>query len=196
MQATLSRTIAHASITALSMQAHHDEMRTSPGYRSVEAVLRNAFRAAASSGTKTAKLGEFTSPESSGIRLTLLEQMGDAAWVFRLLESHLDASQRAWVYAAFDGMGPARSGAIATLALHFDTISPNRGLMAGLVTHHLDENEPYQKSAREIARDADVSETSARRAKAKVIDAMEAMREAVYDKLRPAFERRGRMARA
>ena len=185
----------HGNLTLRSHDENEAEAARVPMFRSIEAALLFAYTWRARPGVKAATYGEFTGPDGAELLLTVHEKKTQAQYVHYVLESHLSLDQRALLDATHGGEYGERYAAIERLLCQFEGVHRNRMLIRMLLMREFIFGESYCPSQNRIARECGVNAMAASRAAAVLTPEIIKLRERTHEKLRPAFERRGWIAR-
>jgi hypothetical protein len=166
-----------------------------PLFRDVESLLAFAFLWRATDGVKVAKVGEFIAAETGAMMLSASEKRAQARLILDVIESHTNLDQRALLDAEYGGENGERHAAIGRLEHLFAGIVRNRAVIRLMLMREFVYGAHYCPSAQHIADACGVSRSTAYNAAAKIGPAIAELRQATHEKLRPAFERRGWLAR-
>lgn len=185
----------HGNLTLRSRDRDEAEDARVPMFRSIEAALLFAYTWRARPGVKAATYGEFTGPDGAPLQLSIHEKKTQAQHIHYVLESHLSLDQLAILDATHGGEYGERYAGIERLLCTFEHLHRNRTLLRMLLMREFIFGEAYCPSQNQIARECGVSAMAASRAAAQLTPEVMKLRGEVHDKLRPAFERRGWIAR-
>jgi len=191
--------VAHESafgkLTIRSADQDREEADRAPMFRSLESALLFAYTWRARLGVKVGKVGEFTGPDGAALLLTVHEKKTQAQFILDVVESHLSADQRALLDATYGGERGERAAGVDRLVCHFEHTNRNRALVRMLLMREFLYGEAYCPSQARVARECGVNAMTASRTAAQITPEILAMREKTHERLRPAFERRGWIAR-
>jgi hypothetical protein len=165
-----------------------------PLFRSMEAALSFAYLWRATDGVKIGKIGEFVGKEG-GMILSASEKRAQARRILDVIESHTNLDQRAVLDAEYGGENGERAAGIERLEHLFGDIVRSRAVIRLMLMREFVYGSHYCPSAQHIADECGVSRSTAYNAAAKIGPAIAELRQATHEKLRPAFERRGWLAR-
>lgn len=161
----------------------------------MEAVLSFAYLWRATAGVKVGKVGEFVAAESGAMILSASEKRAQAGLILDVIASHTNLDQQAALDAEFGGEHGERYKAIERLTCKLEHVNRNRSLVRMLLMREFVFGERYAPSQAQIARECGVNPMTASRVAAKIAPVIAELRESTITKLRPAFERRGYVAR-
>jgi hypothetical protein len=179
----------------LRKAARDDEaMRGVPLFASMEAALSFAHLWRATSGVKASEIKEFVGKEG-GMILSASEKRAQARLILDVIASHTSLDQRALLDAEYGGENGERHAAIGRLEHLFAGIVRNRAVIRLMLMREFVYGAHYCPSAQHIADECGVSRSTAYNAATKIGPAIAELRQATHEKLRPAFERRGWLAR-
>jgi hypothetical protein len=190
------QTVAHeSSLGRLTLRtAKPDDDSRVPMFRSMEAALLFAYTWRARPGVKIGQIGEFTGKDGAAM-LSIHERKAQAQFILDVIESHLSHDQRALLDATHGGERGERHAGVERLVCLLEHVNRNRALVRMIVARDFVYGEGYSPSLSRIARDCGVSATTACRVAAQITPELAELRKATHAKLRPAFERRGWIAR-
>jgi hypothetical protein len=160
----------------------------------MESALQFAYTWRATSGVRASEIKEFVGKEG-GIILSASEKCAQARIILDVIESHISLDQRAVLDAQFGGEQGERHAAINRLTCMFEHTSRNKTLVRMLLMREFVFGEKYCPSQNQVARDCGVNPMNASRIAAKIAPEVARLRESAIDKLTPAFQRRGWVAR-
>lgn len=192
------QTVAHESalgrLTLRSADRDQAEADRAPMFRSMEAALLFDFTWRARPGVKIGQIGEYTGKDGAEM-LSIHERKAQAQFIADVIESHLSHDQRALLDASYGGERGERHAGVERLVCKFEHINRNRALVRMIVARDFLYGEGYCPSLSRIARDCGVNPSTACRVAAQITPKLAELRKATHEKLRPAFERRGWIAR-
>jgi hypothetical protein len=161
----------------------------------MESLLSFAFLWRATDGVKVGKVGEFIAAETGAMILSASEKRAQARRILDVIESHTNLDQRAVLDAEYGGENGERAAGIERLEHLFGGIVRSRAVIRLMLMREFVYGAYYCPSAQHIADECGVSRSTAYNAAAKIGPAIADLRQATHEKLRPAFERRGWLAR-
>ena len=165
-----------------------------PLFRSMEAVLQFAFNWRATSGVKASEIKEYTG-KVGGMILSASEKRAQAGLILDVIASHTNLDQQAVLDASYGGEHGERHKAIERLTCKLEHLHRNRTMIRMLLMREFVHGERYCPSQAQVARECGVNPMTASRVAAKIAPVIAELRESTIAKLRPAFERRGYVAR-
>lgn len=168
-------------------------LRAFPPFKSVDQALAKVYEVRAASGVKTAAYGIQTAASSVTDRLTAMDRVAEATWVFNVVDDTLSDIERAVVTCKYDGLG-SRDEAIELLTAENLDIAKSRDLVRELLIREFDFGETYAKSLPVIARETDCALRTVERAAQKARRRIADLCADVEGSLRAAFELRGWIA--
>jgi hypothetical protein len=143
---------------------------------------------------KASEIKEYTG-KVGGMILSASEKRAQAGLILDVISSHTSADQQAVLDASYGGEHGERHKAIERLTCKFEHVNRNRSLVRMLLMREFVFGERYAPSQAQIARECGVNPMTASRVAAKIAPVIAELRESTITKLRPAFERRGYVAR-
>lgn len=171
------------------------EQERVPLFRDLDGALSFAYTWRARDGVKIGQLGEYTGRDGAALILSVGEKKAQAGMILTVIGSHLSLDQRAMLDATYGGERGERHTGIERLTCGLEGSARNRSLVRMVLMREFVYGERYTPSLRQIARDCGVNPSTAARAAAQIAPEIAALRKATYEKLRPAFERRGWLER-
>lgn len=192
----IANTVHESPLGKLTLHAAEigDDGRV-PMFRSIDAALLFAYTWRARPGVKIGQIGEFTGPDGAPLQLSIHEKKAQAQFILDVIDSHLSADQRALLDAAQGGERGERHSGLERLVCAFEHVHRNRTMVRMIVAREFIYGERYCPTLNRIAKDCGIHPYTATRAAAKISPEIAELRKAAYEKLRPAFERRGWVAR-
>jgi hypothetical protein len=160
----------------------------------MESALSFAFLWRATDGVKASQIREFVGKEG-GMILSASEKRAQAGLILDVIASHTNRDQQALLDAEYGGENGERAAGIDRLEHLFAGIVRSRAVIRLMLMREFVYGARYCPSAQEIAAECGVSRSTAYNAAAKIGPAIAELRQATHEKLRPAFERRGWLAR-
>ena len=161
-----------------------------PLFKAIDQALEKVFETLSMPGIKVATYGVPTAASSSTDRLSNSERLTEAVWIMGVIDTTLNAVERAYVTAAYDGRGQERNAALDTLMHAHAALSKNPELIREVFVREFDFGETYSRSLRNIAKQFGISHHTVDRLAKRVQAEVERINRSVEAKLRPRFEER------
>lgn len=190
-------TVHESSLGCLTLRAATpEENNQAPLFRSLESALSFAYTWRARPGVKIGQIGEYTGPDGSALLLSVGEKKVQAEAIHEVFKTHLSIDQRALLDAEHGGERGERHAGVERLVCLYEGMNRNRTLVRLLIAREMIVGESYAPSFGYVAKHSGVNTSTAWRAAERIAPEIAELRKATHAKLRPAFERRGWLARA